>query len=149
MQILRAMLIWVLALCLPMEGVAANLMTHCRDMQSSELRAGGQTMSHHDHAAKMAMGSMSSTDMSSMSDHHSMHGDSMKMADETAKPGCQCGCDCSGDCLVSCGGMMFGMTQIGLVADLRAVSSLIVAPRGQAHAAYRYDPLRPPSAVAL
>lgn len=149
MQPLRAMLIWVLALCLPMEGMAANLMTHCNDMQSSDSVSDAQTMSHHDHAAMMATDSMSSTDMSSMANHHSMHGDSMKMAEEASKLSCQCGCDCSGDCLVSCAGMMFGTTQFGLVADLRAVSNPIIAPRGQAHSAYRYDSLRPPSAVTL
>lgn len=149
MHFLRSALIWILVLCLPVEGMAANLMSHCKDMQMTDAVAEGQAMSHHDHAAMMAMGGMADEEMAAMPDHHMMHGDSMEAPAEAADDGCECGCKCSGNCAVSCASMMFGLVQMGLVADSDSSSHLVIAPRGQAHAAYRYDPLRPPSAVAL
>lgn len=146
------MLIWVLALCLPVEGMAANLMTHCKDMQKAVAGQSMQGMSHHDHAAMMAMGSMSDAEMAAMPPDHSMHGASMKQSDKAlkAKADCECGCKCSGNCAVSCVGVMVSLASTGSVTfDGQPGSIHVAMPRGQAHAAYRYDPLRPPSAVAL
>lgn len=150
MQFLRAMLIWVLALCLPVEGMAANLMTHCKDMQNAAEGLSTQGMSHHDHAAMMAMGSMSDADMAVMPAHHTMHGAAMKQPAKALKAGCKCGCKCSGNCAVSCAGMMVSLVSVaGVTLDGEPASIHTAMPRGQAQAAYRYDPLRPPSAVAL
>lgn len=149
MRVLRAALVWILVLCLPVEGMAANLMSHCKDMQSAGASADGQATSHHDHAAMMAMDGMSDADMASMPDHHMMHGESMEQPDEALDGGCKCGCKCSGNCAVSCAGMMLGLFQENLFPDLSPDLHLVVAPLGQAHSAYRFDPIRPPSAVAL
>jgi len=150
MQFLRAMLIWVLALCLPVEGMAANLITHCKDMQNAAASQSMTGMSHHDHAAMMAVGSMSDAEMASMSSHHAMHGSSMKQPAKSLKVGCKCGCKCSGNCAVSCAGMMISLVSVaGIILDGEPASIHSAMPRSQAHAAYRYDHLRPPSAVAL
>ena len=150
MQFLRTMLVWVLVLCLPVEGMAANLMTHCKDMQKAVAGHSMQGMSHHDHAAMMAMGGMSDAEMAAMPSHHEMHGASMKQPAKALKAGCKCGCKCSGSCAVSCTGMMVSLVSAaGISLNGEPVSIHTAMPRGQAHAAYRYDPLRPPSAVAL
>lgn len=150
MQFLRTMLVWVLVLCLPVEGMAANLMTHCKAMQKAVAGQSMQGMSHHDHAAMMAMGGMSDADMAAMPAHHAMHGASMQQPAKALNAGCQCGCKCSGNCAVSCAGMMVSLVSVMSVAlDGELASIHTAVPRGQAHAAYHYDPLRPPSAVAL
>jgi anaerobic selenocysteine-containing dehydrogenase len=149
MQLLRTMLVWVLVLCLPVEGMAANLMTHCKDMQKAVAGQSMQGMSHHDHAAMMAMDSMSDAEMAAMPPDHAMHGASMKQPAKSLKAGCKCGCKCGGNCAVSCAGMMVSVLPSGFMFNGEPVSIQTVMPRGQAHAAYRYDPLRPPSAVAL
>ena len=150
MQFLRTMLVWVLVLCLPVEGMAANLMAHCKDMQKAVAGHSMQGMSHHDHAAMMAMGSMSEAEMAAMPSHHAMHGDSMKSSAKALKAGCKCGCKCSGNCAVSCAGVMVSLVSaMDVTFGGELVSIHAALPRGQAHAAYRYDPLRPPSAVAL
>ncbi len=151
MQLLRTLLVWILVLCLPVEGMAANLMTHCKDMQKAVAGQSMQGMSHHDHAAMMAMGSMSDAEMAAMPSHHEMHGASMKQpVKEALKAGCKCGCKCSGNCAVSCAGVMVSLVSaIDVTFGGELVSIHTTMPRGQAHAAYRYDPLRPPSAVAL
>lgn len=150
MQFLRTMMIWILVLCLPVEGMAANLMTHCKDMQKAVAGQSMQGMSHHDHAAMMGMGSMSDAEMAAMPSHHAMHGASMKQPAKALKAGCKCGCKCSGNCAVSCSAMMASLVSIARVTfEGQPVSLRTAMPCGQAHAAYHYDPLRPPSAVAL
>ena len=144
MNFLRAMLIWVLALSLPVEGMAANLMTHCKDMQMAGVATSAAAMSHHDHAAMMAMGAMADDPSMAQMHHHTA-----KQSHKALKPGCQCGCKCGGDCALSCSGMMVPLALTSLPMDSRTAAFHMLMPRGQAHAAYRYEPLRPPSAVAL
>ena len=146
MKLLRAMLIWALALFLPIEGMAMSSMTHCKDMQKATVGVAMQGMDHHDHAAMMA----SMTDDSSMAHmHHHMEGGSSTKPAKASNLGCQCGCKCGGDCAVSCAGMMVSLVSLGFTFDAQASALHIALPHSQAHAAYRYDPLRPPSAVAL
>jgi hypothetical protein len=147
MILLRAFVIWILALSLPVEGMAANMMTHCKDMQKIVAGKTVQGMSHHDHAAMMATMSIDSS-MEHMH-HHGMHGDSAKKSGKVSQLGCHCGCKCGGDCALSCAGMMMSFTQSVFSLDHRASTPLASMQRSQAHAAYTDDPLRPPSAVAL
>ena len=144
MPAFRALLIWFLALSLPLEGMASMAMSHCKDMPSASAAATASMPAGHDHAVMMAMGSMD----------HMNHGQPPGDADlekdsEASDAGCQCGCDCSGNCAVVCAGMMLSLSQSGLSFVGLGSSTSVAMPQGQAHAAYRYDPLRPPSAVAL
>lgn len=147
MIFLRALLIWGLALSLPVEGMAANMMTHCKDMQRIVVGKTAEGITQHDHAAMMA----NMSDDASMANmhHHSMQSDSAKKSGKASQLGCQCGCKCGGDCALSCTGMMMSFTQSDLPLYEQASSPLASLQRSQARAAYRYDPLRPPSAVAL
>jgi len=147
MYLLRAMLIWVLALSLPVEGMAAGMMTHCKDMQKTVAGKTVQGISHHDHAAMMA--AMSDDASMMQMHHHGMRGDSAKKSSQISKLGCHCGCKCGGDCALSCAAMMMPIMQSRFVLNEQGRSSLASLRVAQAHAAYRYDPLRPPSAVAL
>lgn len=140
------MLIWVLALSLPIEGMAASSMTHCKDMQKAVSTASMQGMSHHDHAAMM---SSMSGDSSMAQMDHDMNGGSDHKPFKASKVGCQCGCKCGGNCAMSCPGMMVSLTQLGFTFDGQAASTRTALRRSEAHAAYRDDPLRPPSTVAL
>jgi anaerobic selenocysteine-containing dehydrogenase len=125
-------------------------MSHCKDMQKAVVGLSEKGMNHHDHAAMMAMGSMSDAEMAAMPTHQFKHGDSMQQSAKATKAGCQCGCKCGGSCAVSCAGMMVSLISVTAVNfDLRPASIHTTTPRGQAHAAYCYEPLRPPSAVAL
>lgn len=151
MSLMRAMMVWVLALCLPVQGMAASLMTHCKDMQKIDAAASVQDMggmNHHDHAAMMQMAAM--PDASVMPPSHALTAHETKSTENSGDTGCQCGCECSGNCALSCAGMMLGL---GEPAPRPFASSLAIilisAPCGQAHTAYCNDPLRPPSAVAL
>ena len=144
MSLLRAMLIWVLALSLPVEGMAASMMTHCKDMQKTTAHMNMQGMSHHDHEAMMA----AMSDDSSMAQMHH-HDDSAKTTSTVSKLGCHCGCKCGGDCALSCAAMMMPVVQSRFMLNEQGHASLASLRVAQAHAAYRYDPLRPPSAVAL
>lgn len=151
MPVLRALLIWFLALSLPLEGMASMAMSHCKDMPSTSAAATNSMPAGHDHAAMMAMGSM---DDGSGSMDHTNHGQppgeaGSEQDSDASDAGCQCGCDCSGDCAVACAGVMLSFSQSGLSFVGLGSSSSVAMPHGQAHAAYRYDPLRPPSAVAL
>ncbi|MES2883732.1 MAG: hypothetical protein V4709_02940 [Pseudomonadota bacterium] len=145
-KILRAMLIWGLALSLPTEGMAASSMTHCKDMQEEVSSTSMQGQNHHDHAAMMAS-------MSSDSSMAQMHDDTQSGADDkpakATKVGCQCGCQCGGNCAMGCPGITVSLSQIGFSFDSQSASTRTALPRSQAHAAYRDAPLRPPSAVAL
>lgn len=146
MLILRAMLIWILALSLPIEGMAASVMTHCKDMRSSVTEQSMNGMNHHDHAAMMAA---MEGDPSMAHMQHDMQGDSADKPVKALKIGCHCGCKCGGDCALSCLGTMATMAQAGFTFDSELTSMRASSLRSQTHAAYRYVPLRPPSAVAL
>jgi len=151
MLVLRTLLIWFLALSLPLEGMASVAMSHCKDMPSASAAATDSMPAGHDHAAMMAMGSM---DDGSGSMDHMNHGQPPDEAasekdSDASDAGCQCGCDCSGNCAVACAGMMLSLSQSGLSFVGLGSSTSVAMPQGQAHAAYRYDSLRPPSAVAL
>ncbi len=146
MTFLRAMLIWVLAFSLPIEAMAANSMSHCKDMQNPAAGAAPQLVGQHDHAAMMAA---MSDDASMQHMHHQMQGSSVKKPVKTSGIGCQCGCKCSGDCALSCTGMMVSLSRIGFSFAGQPDAARTILLRGQAHAAYRFDPLRPPSAVTL
>ena len=147
MYLLRAVLIWVLALSLPVEGMAANVMTHCKDMQKAVAGKTVQGMSHHDHASMMAAVSDGSAMMNMQ--HHDMHANSAKKSRQFSKLGCDCGCKCGGDCALSCAAMMMSVMQSRLVLNEQARALLASLQVAQVQSAYRYDPLRPPSAVAL
>lgn len=150
MRFLRTILIWVVSACLPVAGMAANLTTHCKDMQKPAATLSMSVMSYHDHAAMMATGGMSDVKILAMPSHQTMHSDSTDRPTKADKVGCKCGCKCSGNCAVSCAGTMASLVSMaGVAFDGEPASIHTSAPRGQAHAAYRYDPLRPPSAVAL
>lgn len=147
MIFLRALLIWVLVLSLPIEAMAANSVSHCQDLQKSAAGQNLQGMSHHDHAAMMAA---MSEDASVAGMHHqALPGASAQPSGKATLAGCQCGCDCGGNCALSCAGMMVSLAPTGLALEQRADATKTLLPRGQAHAAYSYEPLRPPSAVAL
>lgn len=148
MKIFRALLIWILALSLPIEGMATSSMAHCAEMKLAKPSVSAVARGPHDHAAMMAMGAMAN-DPSMAEMNHAQHVVSAQKAGNTAKASCECGCKCSGDCAVACSGMMVSLAQFGFSMDVNAASAVMMMPRGQAHAAYRYDPLRPPSAVAL
>jgi len=147
MEFLRALVIWIMALSLPIEGAAAMAMSHCKDMPSASAESAASMPAGHDHAAMMAMADTDS--MAHM--HHAMPSSEDDSAKNytSSKPGCECGCQCSGDCAVSCAGMMLSFAQSGFSFAGVRNSVAVAMPQGQAHAAYRYDPLRPPSAVAL
>lgn len=147
MYLLRAILIWVLALSLPVEGMAASVMTHCKDMQKAVAGTTVQGMNHHDHAAMMAAMSDDSSMMHMQ--HHDKQADSARKSSPISKLGCNCGCKCGGNCALSCAAMMMPVMQSRFTLNEQGRSSLLSLQVGQAHAAYRYDPLRPPSAVAL
>ncbi len=150
MSFLRAFVIWIMALSLPIEGAAAMAMAHCKDMPSASAESPALMPAGHDHAAMMAMADMEGSD-SVEHMHHAMPSseDESGKGDSTAKPGCECGCQCSGNCAVSCAGTMLSFAQSGLSFAGIGDSVAVAMPQGQAHAAYRYEPLRPPSAVAL
>ena len=149
MKIIRAMLIWILAFSLPIEGMAGVSMAHCKDMSLMASTAAAEAPGAHDHAAMMAMGGMSDeASMAGMS--HAQPGASAeKTSDDIAHAACECGCKCSGDCVVACSGMMVSLLRVGFSMDGKAASVSTAIPHGQAHAAYRHALLRPPSAVAL
>ena len=150
MKVLRTLVACLLMLSLPIEGMASVAMAHCKD---THLTAGTSSVSMqagHDHAAMMAMASMSDADSAAHMQHAAPSENAEGAKDVGASEvGCQCGCDCSGDCAVSCAGMMLSLTAVGLSLALADVAIAVAMPQGQAHAAYLYDPLRPPSAVAL
>jgi len=123
-------------------------MAHCADMKAGKPSVSPVVSGPHDHAAMMAMSAMASdTPMAGMD--HAQHVGSAKKTGKATKTSCECGCKCSGDCAVACSGMMVSLIPLGFSMDGNAASAVMMMPRGQAHAAYRYDPLRPPSAVAL
>lgn len=147
MQILRALLLWTLTLSLPIEGMASVSMAHCKDQPIVAVSTAPMA---HDHAAMMAMADVSGDEaMAHM--HHAMPASDADEAKDlsASKSDCQCGCNCSGDCAVACAGVLLCMPQTGLTLFTVGASAPAAMPHGQAHAAYRYDPLRPPSAVAL
>lgn len=162
MQLLRTMLVWVLVLCLPVEGMAANLMTHCKDMQGQI--AGQETAAKHDHAAMMRQmaEAAAASGQGEHSHHHAMAdqgGEAMQAAHDgheeasgkthAKKAGCQCGCDCSGNCAVACTTSVASVSAGSehLTTKQNALRPALV--RSQAMAAHRFTPLRPPSAAAL
>jgi uncharacterized protein involved in copper resistance len=147
MQRLRALILWMLVLSLPIEGMASVSMAHCKDQPIAALST---TPIAHDHAAMMAMAGMGDDEaMAHM--HHAMPSSNADEAKDSSasKSDCQCGCNCSDDCAVACAGVMLSMPQAGFTLLVLDAFAPVVMPHGQAHAAYRYDPLRPPSAVAL
>jgi hypothetical protein len=141
------MLIWILALSLPAEGMAASMMVHCKDMQKVAAAKTVEGMPHHDHAAMMA--AMSDDSSMEHMHRHGMHSNTAKKSGKASQLGCQCGCKCGGDCALSCAGMMMSFAQNEFSLYEQTSAPLASLQRGQARAAYRYDPLRPPSAVAL
>ncbi|TAM26536.1 MAG: hypothetical protein EPN60_09705 [Nevskiaceae bacterium] len=150
MPFLRALVIWMLALSLPIEGMASAAMAQCKDMQSSSAAPTASMPASHDHAAMMAMASMDAPDSMAPMNHAKPSNSADSEKDLGASSvGCKCGCKCSGDCAVSCAGMMISFPQSGLSFAGISVALPVAMPRGQARAAYRYEPLRPPSAVAL
>ena len=144
---LRAILVWVMMLSLPVQGIAATSMTHCKGMPAGARAVSGQLMAHHDHAAMMA--AMAASEAATMMPMHGLHTMHSGKAGKGFKLGCQCGCKCGGDCAMSCAGMMAAAVYLSLPSDYRSDCVSSEAPCAQAHAAYRYDPLRPPSAVAI
>ena len=157
MSLVRTILIWMLAVSLPVDALASVRMSHCKDMQQGvtalDVDEGMVAMDHgmagHDHAAMMAEAASS---VGGAHDHHKMAATTDADSDssnESQALGCKCGCKCSGNCAVSCASMLVAITANHRAA---AVSSFLLvtasAPRSQAHAAYRFDPLRPPSTVA-
>lgn len=157
MSFFRTFLIWILAISLPVDALASVSMSNCKDMQQAtvemdhEMPGMDHGVSSHDHAAMMAMADEAVSDDAGMHDHHAMASGSAADSPEKAKStGCQCGCKCSGNCAVSCASMLVAMTVERESVSVSAFSMPSAnAPRSQAHAAYRFDPLRPPSAVAL
>lgn len=147
MQMLRALLLWMLMLSLPVEAMASVSMAHCKDQPIATESIAPMV---HDHVAMMAMAE-SGDDEAMAHMHHAMPSSGADEAKDSSdsKSGCQCGCNCSGDCAVVCAGIMLSMPQTGLKLLEIGASASFAMPHGQAHAAYRYDPLRPPSAVAL
>lgn len=156
MSLLRTLMIWMLVLSLPADALASVSMSQCKDMQqlvSTGVNHGmasmDSPMSGHDHAAMMAMTNTPTVDMDGGLYHLSMKNTGSSL-EKSKSLGCKCGCKCSGNCAVSCVAMLVTITANRgpdyAVAPPTHSSSV---PRGQAHAAYRYDPLRPPSAVAL
>lgn len=148
MKVLRAALVWLLVLSLPLEGIASVAMSHCKDLQASAAGSAKPMPMAHDHAAMMAV--MDAADTAAHQ-HHAQHSsDADTAADAGAsQAGCQCGCQCTGDCAVPCIGTMILLTHSGFAAAADAGAPAVAMPQGQAHAAYRHEPLRPPSAVAL
>lgn len=155
MSFFRTLIIWILAFSLPVEAVASVSMSQCKDMQMSmsvPLRPGANPMHHDmsakDHAAMMGASVGADSNVSSLHKHHSMA--KADGSSDTAKSlGCKCGCKCSGNCAVSCAAMLGTLAAHQPPGFISDSSLLFVAgPRGQAHAAYRFDPLRPPSTVA-
>lgn len=158
MQFLRNILILMLAISLPVDALASVSMSQCKDMQaatsnhqatSHDMPSMDHEMAGHDHAAMMAMDKQPTMDAGGAHDHHSMSGSS-ESKDKPQGFGCQCGCKCSGNCAVGCASMLIAIA-ISTLPESDDVPAMLAvpAPRGQAHAAYRFDPLRPPSAVAL
>lgn len=156
MSFLRTLMIWLLVLSLPVDALASASMSQCKDMQmlvSSAMNNDMVGMDHstsgHDHAAMMAMANSSSVEADDPDGHLSMK-HAAASAEESKSLGCKCGCKCSGNCAVSCAAMLITIALHGAPDYAGALSTHSTSmPRGQAHAAYRYDPLRPPSAVAL
>lgn len=145
----------MLALALPTQAFASASMAHCKGAASTAAADPRQMPAHHDHAAMMASMAAEGVqqDMSGMD--HSMAG-----IDHTVKKapahtaikklfGCECGCNCSGDCAVSCAVMVTALLASALTIEGHVLDLASASPRSQAHAAYRYEPLRPPSVAAL
>ena len=150
MKLLRAILVWVLVLSLPIEGMASMAMAHCQDQQARPATSSNSMPAGHDHAAMMAMASMAEADSMAHMHHAAPSTSDEPLKDfKASSADCKCGCDCSGNCAVACAGMMLSAAHVGLSFAIADVSVSVAMPQGQAHAAYRYDPLRPPSAVAL
>lgn len=142
MRLLRPLIIWFIVAVLPLQAVAASAMMQCKDMRATRaVQVAKQDSPIHDHAAMMgAMGS----DM----DHAAMdQGDLNPKTPNDA--GCDCGCQCAASCSVGCATVAAFVTPAVAVVDFSNGRKQVIAPRGQAHAAYRYESLRPPSAVAL
>ena len=110
MPVFRALLIWFLALSLPLEGMASVAMSHCKDMPSATAASSDSMPGGHDHAAMMAMASLEDSESMAHMHHAQPPGQADSEKDSGASDaGCQCGCDCSGDCAVACAGMMFSI----------------------------------------
>lgn len=150
MNVFRTLLVWLMVLSLPVEGMASTAMAHCKDLKTSAAGSSAAMPNGHDHAAMMAMAAMDDAGSAAQT-HHALPSRDAGVAKggEASKVGCQCGCKCSGDCAVSCVGLMILLTHAGFAAAATDVALSVAMPQGQAHAAYLYDPLRPPSAVAL
>lgn len=143
----------MLALALPTQAFASASMAHCKGAADTAAAGPRQLPAHHDHAAMMASMAGAQQEMSAMD--HSMAGmdHTVKKASAHAAIqklfGCECGCQCGADCAVSCAVMVTALLASPLTINGHAVDPASASSRSQAHAAYRYEPLRPPSAAAL
>jgi len=147
MYLLRRFILWLVVLLLPLQAVAASAMMQCQDMAAaSQVQATQQDGPAHDHAAMMAaMGS--DMDMSDMNHAAMDHAGPEHEASDGA--GCDCGCQCAASCSVGCASVAAFVSPASVFVSLDDRRKQPRETREQAHAAYRYDPLRPPSAVAL
>ncbi|WP_148044789.1 hypothetical protein [Stagnimonas aquatica] len=147
MKVLRPLIVWLIVILLPLQAVAASAMMQCKDMgAASPAEAAQQDGPVHDHAAMMAaMGA--DMDMSGM-DHAAMDHEGSEHKTSSGA-GCDCGCQCAASCSVGCATVAAFVTPVFAVVDFSSGREQARETREQAHAAYRYDPLRPPSAVAL
>ena len=152
MKILRTLFIWILATALPVQGFASVAMTHCKDARSTASMDMSQMPAHHDHAAMMAKMAAQAADakMAEMGQmNHAVKQVSSQVDSKSFKFGCECGCKCGNDCGMSCAVMAVTLITTGVSVNDHTVDFAAASPRGQAHAAYRYEPLRPPTTVVL
>jgi hypothetical protein len=157
MSTFRAMALWLLVLAVPAQSWAAVVMTHCKDMQSEAVHQ--QAPAPHDHAAMMRqMAEAASADPHGGHHAHRDTSDRGSSAQQSAGAGtdagnkgldCECDCDCSGNCAVSCATSALSLSRTMAHSVLDGGTLRPAALRSQALTAYRFPPLRPPSAAAI
>lgn len=127
MTFLRALLIGLLAVALPLTALAGALeRDHCR-MDDAPAQDASAPMDHSMHAG------------------HAMDADASGEAQAPAADGCQCGCDCSNEHCTSTASVFVSASLGGELAGARAAAHALPRALARVTAAHHLDLLRPPA----